>query len=369
MTDSDAVSALTYLVSCAVNGAVPERARVDAMDLPAVYREASRQMLTAPAAAALADAGVHNAAFVEAHAKAIRKAALLNEEFSGLRKELEAAKIWYLPLKGIVLQNDYPRFGMRQMSDVDVLIDASRAGDVRRILEARGFTTESFDQDFHDVYQKLPVCSFEIHTALFSPVYTPAIRDYYGRIEEKLLPDPGWEYGRRLSDEDMYLYLLAHEHKHYTMGGTGLRSLLDVYVFLRRHGEALDRAYLAGELEALGLTGFEEENRALAFQVFGGGAPEAADSEMLRYMAVSGVYGREQTKVSHAVERQGVLRYVFQRAFLPMFYVKKAYPWFYRHKAALPLLPFYRLWLGLGDRRDRMKAELTTILRTKRKKK
>ena len=113
-----------------------------------------------------------------------------------------------------MLQNDYPRFGMRQMSDVDVLIDASRAGDVRQILEARGFTTESFDQDFHDVYHKLPVCSFEIHTALFSPVYTPAIRDYYGRIEEKLLPDPGWEYGRRLSDEDMYLYLLAHEHKH-----------------------------------------------------------------------------------------------------------------------------------------------------------
>ena len=43
MPDPDAVSALIYLASCAVNGAVPEPTRVRAMDLPSVYREAERR--------------------------------------------------------------------------------------------------------------------------------------------------------------------------------------------------------------------------------------------------------------------------------------------------------------------------------------
>ena len=296
----------------------------------------------------------------------MRKAALLDAEYAALREELEAAGIWYLPLKGIVLQRDYPRLGLRQMSDVDVLIDAARAAEVRDIMLRRGFTAESFGRDFHDVYHKPPVCSFEIHTSLFSPVYTPEIRDYYARIEGRLLPDEGRTYGRRLSDEDFYIYLLAHEHKHYSMEGTGLRALMDTYVFLQKHGAALDRAYVAAELKKLGLTDFEARNRALALDLFGGKPLSDEEARMLDYMAGSGVYGSRETRISNAVSEEGAARYALRRAFLSMFYVKKAYPWFYEHKAALPLLPFYRLWLGLTRRRGRMKAELTGLFRQKR---
>ena len=368
MPDRDAVGALIYLVSCAVNGETPDAGRAAEMDLTEVYRESERHMLTALAAAALADAGVQNASFREAYAKAVRKSALLNGELEALEAELEAAGIWYLPLKGAVLQYDYPRYGLRQMSDIDVLIDPARAEDVRAIMLRRGFTVESFGRDFHDVYHKPPVCSFEIHTALFSPVFTPAIRDYYARIEEKLLPVPGRSFGRRLRDEDLYLYLLAHEFKHHSMGGTGLRSLLDVYVFFRRHGAALDRGYIDAELGRLGLTEFEAQNRSLALDLFSGQALDAKGASLLAQFAEAGVYGRETTKISRAVARRGALRYTLSRVFLPEFYVKKAYPWFYSHKAALPLLPLYRLWLGLTSRRGKMKTELRTVLRSVREK-
>ena len=89
---------------------------------------------------------------------------------------------------------------------------------------------------------------------------------------------------------------------------------------------------------------------------------------MLGYMAASGVYGSRETKLANAVSAQGAARYALRRAFLPMFYVKKAYPWFYAHRAALPLLPFYRLWLGLTRRRGKMKEELAAILRKNEKK-
>ena len=363
---TDAADALIYLVSCALNGIVPELARVERMDLPAVYRESERQMLTALAAVALASAGIRDPAFAESYAKAVRKAALLEAEFTALRQELESAEIWYLPLKGAVISRDYPAFGLRQMSDVDVLIDPARAADVREIMVRRGYSVESFGRDFHDVYHKPPVCSFEIHTALFSPIYTPAVRDYYARIEDRLLPDGA--YGRRLSDEDLYIYLLAHEYKHYSMGGTGLRSAADTYVFLKKHGAALDRTYIDGELKKLGLSDFEAQNRALAMDLFGGETLDAQETAMLDYLATSGVYGDRDTGIANALADKGPLRYTFGRVFLPMFHVKKAYPWFYAHKAALPLLPFYRLWLGLTRRRERMFSELIAIVRPKRKK-
>ena len=79
MNDRSAES-LVYLVSCAVNGAVPDAGRVSAMDLKAVYDTAGRHMLRAAAAAALSSAGVRDPDFTEAYAKAVRKTALLNAD-------------------------------------------------------------------------------------------------------------------------------------------------------------------------------------------------------------------------------------------------------------------------------------------------
>ena len=48
-----------------------------------------------------------------------------------------------------------------------------------------------------------------------------------------------------------------------------MRSLLDVYVFLRACPQ-LDRGCIDRELEKLNLSEFEESNRTLAFKVFTG---------------------------------------------------------------------------------------------------
>ena len=47
---------------------------------------------------------------------------------------LEQAGIGYMPLKGSVKKKPYPKREMRQMSDVDILIDAGRAGKRFRLI-------------------------------------------------------------------------------------------------------------------------------------------------------------------------------------------------------------------------------------------
>ena len=148
---------LIYLISCAVNGVKPDPERVAGMDLDAIFSLASRHMLAATVAPALKAAGIQDKRFAKALEHSALKSSTMDMEMAALFAELDAAGIWHMPLKGTVLQHLYPVYGMRQMSDHDILFDAERAKDVKSIMERLGFSTEYFDEGNHDVYHKEPI--------------------------------------------------------------------------------------------------------------------------------------------------------------------------------------------------------------------
>ena len=342
MTEKQIAQDGMYLVSCALNSQIPDQARVDAMDLDAVYLFAARHMILATVAFALESAGCGDERTRIVIAAAQRKAVLFQHELSCVTKELEKQGIWYVLLKGAALQHDYPTFGMREMGDYDILIDADRAADVKTIMEGLGFTKHRLSSSNHDVYHKEPVLSFEMHRTLFGPEHDPKLYGYYKSIHQRLLGD-GCK--KHFSPEDFYLYLLAHEYMHYCSGGTGLRSLMDTYVYLNK--ETLDMRYVAAEAEKLGIRMFEAQNRSLALHLFGAGDLTGADQSMLEYMLSSGVFGTIEHKVSNKMrQRQWTApQYMLHRFFVP--FSKKnreydvyagVYPFFYQHRLLLPLL-------------------------------
>ena len=140
---------LVYLAACAVNGQVPEKSRTEGMDLSLVYEAAQNHKLAAAAGMALESAGIRNGAFVQAVAKAMRKNALLDADRAELTRKLEEAGIWYMPLKGAILKDLYPRYGMREMADNDILVDAARAQDVGRIMQELGFEVKEAGKGHH----------------------------------------------------------------------------------------------------------------------------------------------------------------------------------------------------------------------------
>lgn len=102
-----------------------------------------------------------------------------------------------------------------------------------------------------------------MHSDLFSPTHIGNLYPYFKDIKERLIPDENSDHVYHFRNEDFYLFMLAHEYKHFT-GGTGVRSLVDTYIFLRRFSKSLDWDYLGEELEKLGITDFERSNRELA---------------------------------------------------------------------------------------------------------
>ncbi len=358
--------ALVYLASCAVRKAVPDRERLAGVDLEAVRAYAASQMMSVCASLALESAGLRDETTARTIAAALQRQAAFEQACAAVTRRMEEAGIWYAPLKGTVLKKDYPVTVMREMSDCDFFYDASRSGDLKAIMEELGFTAESVGITIHDVYHKPPCLSFEMHTALFGTYHPQNLYTYYRHAEERLVRGKG--FARSFTPEDFYLHLIAHEYKHYIGDGTGLRSLLDVYVYLKKHGAALDFSYIGREAEKLGIAGFERVNRALALHLFDEEPISADEREMLSCFLTSGVYGSFQRHLEHEVRhlgngRTGKLRYILSRLFLPMETIKNVYPLIYKTKVLIPFFIVYRLIRSLLTGRETIRTELDGLHR------
>ena len=358
---------LIYLVSCAVDGVTPDAERIARMDLDAIYKLARRHMLAATVAPALKAAGVEDARFAKALEHAALKNAQMDMEMDAVFAELTAAGIWHMPLKGIVLQHVYPIYGMREMSDHDILFDADRAEDVRTIMEGLGFWTKSYGKSHHDVYYKKPVSNFQMHRRLFDEKEGEKLFAYYVDVQDRLL---GRGYDKHFTPEDFYLYMIAHEYHHYTGGGTGLRSILDTYVYLQK--QSLDMAYVAEEAKKLRIAEYESQNRSLAQHLFSGAELTEADQKMLDYIMSSGVYGTINHRVENTMAKHGYgkIKYALHRFFVPVSKKNEnyaayagSYPFFYKHKILLPLLPFYRTFRAI--KAGRFKTEVKALKKAK----
>lgn len=340
---------LIYLVSCAVNEETPDKARIAAMDLQEVYRLSQEHMLTAAVAFALEKAIPLPHAFDQAKKKAIRKLTLFELERMAITREFEQAGIWYLPLKGILLKDDYPNPTMRQMTDNDILCDGSKMAEVRQIMERSGYACEQYEEYNHDTYAKPPTLEFEMHRTLFPEDHFPLYYRYFKDIDKKLLPVNGSAFCRRMTDEDFYLYILTHTYKHYIRAGSGLRSLLDVYVFLRAHPD-LNREYLDRELAELQISGFEEKLRCLSNKVFTGENLNQQEAFDLNYLISSGSAGTFENQEYHQIadnlgnddSKASKRRFLRSRVFISGKALEKNYPFVAKHRALYPFLLVYR---------------------------
>lgn len=357
-----------YLASCAVNKRIPDKDKIADMNMDAVYSLAKKHMIMSMVAYAVESAGISDKRSVEAIAKAVRKSALFDMEWDHIRKEFEDAHIWYMPLKGAILKGMYPKYGMREFSDFDILVDRTRVVDVRNIMEGQGFNTEKYAVGNHDVYFKSPCLNFEMHSALFNENYFKRFYEYYKDVGQRLISGG---YEKHFSNEDLYLYLLVHEYKHYNARGTGIRSLIDTYVFLNAFNPDIE--YVSKEAGKLGIEGFESLNRSLALNLFGDKPLSDEEQEMLEYMLDSGTYGTFEHKVENSIRENNnsVFAYMLHRFLVPVSKKNKMYnsfareySFFYKYKIFLPVLPFYRTIMAIKS--CRFTREFRAIKRVRR---
>lgn len=367
---------LIYLLSCAVNGITPDTAKVQAMDLERLYRLAKFHTVRGAVCIALKRAGVQDKQFDQAYKKAVRKNIYLDMERTAILSDFEKQGIGYMPLKGSVLKDLYPENGMREMADNDVLYDSTKQGEVKTIMLSRGYSVESVGKSHHDVYMKPPVLNYELHTKLFGA--TSDFYAYYENPKRLMIPDEGSKYGFHFSNEDFYVYMLAHEYKHFSGGGTGLRSLLDCYVFLQHKGDTLNWEYIHEQTKQLDIAGFEREQRELAENVFSSVKfPELTEreQELLDYYLTSCTYGTKTRSAENTVKKhyakshsKSKFSFIWARLFPDTEFMKQYYSFFYQHKLLLPVGYVWRWCKGIATNRKKLQAEMRALRKYDNKK-
>lgn len=245
---------------------------------------------------------------------------------------LNAVGLAVLPMKGSVIADYYPSPEMRSMADNDFLygfVEPNTAGTGFRICGAtaaareattergvraivgvmrkRGYEAVSQRAGNHESFHKPPIFNFEPHRRLVSPDSTLA--GYYENPWQRALQDVSNPLLFHFSDEDEYLFVIAHAYKHFSNAGCGFRFVVDVRVFLDVRGMQMNWDYVFGELQEMGLFDFEARVRGLADAAFGGAcaldAPLSDDQlEMLRFMLGSGTYGTTERVVRKRLEKQ-----------------------------------------------------------------
>ncbi|HAJ97267.1 MAG TPA: hypothetical protein DCO72_05980 [Ruminococcus sp.] len=357
---------MIYLAACAVNQKVPDEKRIQGLDLPSLFSVCQEHILTACVAYALESAGIHERNFTQAKEKSVRKNILFDAERKKVLAELEKEHIWYMPLKGAIIKDWYPRLGMRQMSDNDILCDGNYRSQIRKIMLRLGFTCEHYEEKNDDAYFKPPVCNFEMHDRLFIEIDAGNACQYYKNVKDRLIKDENSQYGYHFRMEDFYIYVNAHEYKHYSDCGTGVRSLLDTYIIMRKFHDEFDWNYISGELKKLETFEFEQQSRELAMKLFNFQELTEEEKSALDYYIFSGVYGKIENKVDKELkedENFSKAKYIFRRIFIPIEDYKAWFPWAYRHKCLIPVAWAYRLFRGVFVRHRKFSAEMKHLMK------
>lgn len=278
-------------------------------------------------------AGELAAAWRQLRDKALVKDITQLTELEALSAAFTAGGVRFLPLKGCIIKGLYPQTDMRTMSDIDVLIDPENAARARDIMLSLGYSCEHFDYEHHDVYFKPPVMNVEVHRELMGAD---------GREFEVVFSDPWGMCGKpdglryEFCADAFFAYILAHAIKHMDEGGTGIRTVMDVWVCLNSE-MPIDREKVLTMLEPSGKSGRARLLIGLSEVWFGERSHTEQTLALEQYILGSGTYGNVTNMISNDMQRTGKKTYVLRLIFPTFEHMKRQYPVL---KKAPVLLPF-----------------------------
>lgn len=307
-----------------------------------------------------------------------------------IEKELENQKLSYLILKGVNIMEYYPKAGMRWMSDNDILCDYIQQ-DKDNGYRIKGETTEEVQywkektcdaiqvamencgfslkekSACHDAYIKQPMFKFEMHHQLFQKLLDEKIVCYYQNPWKQAISDDQNPYRYHYSKEDEYVYFVTHAYKHFSRSGSGIRTLVDIYVYLKNN-IFMDWDYISSQLKILHLEDFEVLLRNTAVHAFSEEGEMAAEEwDTVFYMIGSGIFGTSQNRIRNSLKKNSknkVWHYIKDRLWINENMMEEYFPFFYQHRVLRLFLPLYRTIRGVLRHPKKLWWEWRILLRT-----
>lgn len=168
-----------------------------------------------------------------------------------IREIFQSNHIDFMFLKGTKLKSIYPSTFMRGMGDIDVLV-RSDLDQIKALFQTKEIHLESRTLA-HDYYHTKDGLIIEIHPSIhkdFNPKYQTYFKEAWNHVTQIN------EHEYTLNPTFEIVYLLYHLAKHIESSGIGLRSILDIGLYINHYQNDIDEESLKNTLESLHMTKF-----------------------------------------------------------------------------------------------------------------
>lgn len=260
--------------------------------------------------------------------KSLHKFLMQEHHYQILIEKLKEENIKYLPLKGIIIKDIYPKAYLRTMSDIDLLIEKTNQKRVKEIMLNLNYQIKSYNLAHHDLYTNEFGVLIEIHHSLLTSDHKYSL--YY---KDKNL------FNNNFSINDYYIYNIIHLVKHFINGGIGIRNLIDLKQYNIYYKNGLDYDYITSELKNLDLEVFHEKMKDLYEVWFENKEATPPLKKLEEYVLRSGTYGLIKNRAIIKMINNND-KYLFRRLFPKFKEMKGTY---HKLNKCPFLLPYYYL--------------------------
>ncbi len=283
-------------------------------------------------------------------------------EFQQLIKAFEENSIHSQPMKGVFMKQYYPKPELREMSDIDILINEDQLEQAEAILTELGYTFSS-KESHHDIYRKNLKIVLEVHWTMYDGHVDKNQHDYFHNFSRAVLMD-NHTHTYTFTKEDFYVFMMSHMAKHFYARGCGIRNLVDIYVYQQQFGAKLDKVHVKRELKKCGIYDFARHMETLADIWLNQKECNEFYLQLFNYMLDCGIYGKDENGMwnKYANAKTGssttsAFRLKLWYIFPPMNYMEEYYPWVKGKQILLPAGWIVRFFHGITKKKATNKLE------------
>ena len=188
-------------------------------------------------------------------------------EIEKILNAFEENHIKTLIVKGAVIKDIYPQNYMRQMCDIDILVEPDNFKKAAKIMKDMGYQ-KYYNYEKHLIFTKDPFIIVELHRKLILKKEIIGF-DYFKDVWPLSVKYKNYENIYQLDVNNAYVFCLVHILTHFKFSGITAKDILDVYLYNETYKDALDYNKLSQIFKELEILDFAENIKNIAYKWFG----------------------------------------------------------------------------------------------------
>ena len=258
----------------------------------------------------------------------MQKGMIFEKEFTEIIKKINENNIKVVTYKGSIIKHLYPNPYLRLMGDIDFGFDIKDADIIVKFMEELDYQVEK-DYFNHRNFSKKPYVNIEFHGSLHEDELELDDRYYDNFLTEAVHFN---DDVLTLNPTMHFMYLITHLYQHMVNGGIGIRSYLDLYLFMNQNHHEINYEVVENEFKKMGLHKFYDVTIKFINKAFKGQDDLSNElyEEYLEYIFSGGIYGEiDKAKIDERMmiaKNKSKFSYVMRRLFPKYSALKEKYP-------------------------------------------